>query len=234
MERALLLVVVPLVGYLIATPPGSTTSVTPHAQFDHLVVGIRSLDAGIREFAKLTGVTAEIGGKHPGRGTENALASLGHGSYLEIIAPQPDVELSPHDEPMRGLTHLKVIAWAIRVSDVDEAVASLKTAGLATTSPEPGARVTPAGTRLEWRTFGLADRTIATAPFFIEWSSTTKHPSTSAPGGCSLDALTVSDPASERLAAALSALGVATVSVVKGEPGIEAIVRCGSKTTTLK
>jgi hypothetical protein len=208
--------------------------VAPHAQFDHLVVGIRSLDAGIREFSQLTGITPEIGGKHPGRGTENALASLGGGSYLEIIAPEPDVKLSPQDEAMRELSHLKVIAWAIRVSDVDEAVASLKAAGLATTNPQPGARVTPAGTRLEWTTFGLADRTIATAPFFIEWSSNTKHPATSAPGGCSLDRLKVSDPASERLAAALSALGVTKVSVVKGEPGIEATVGCGSKTAILK
>jgi Glyoxalase-like domain len=94
--------------------------------------------------------------------------------------------------------------------------------------------VTPAGTRLEWRTFRLADQTIASAPFFIEWSSSTKHPSTSAPGGCSLGVLKVHDPASERLAAALSALGVADVAVVKGEPGIEATIECGSKTATLK
>jgi Glyoxalase-like domain len=233
MERALLLVLT-LIVYPIAPPSTSKTSVAPHAQFDHLVVGIRSLDAGIREFAQLTGVTAEIGGKHPGRGTENALASLGGGSYLEIIAPEPDVKLSPRDEAMRGLSHLKVIAWAIRVSDVNEAAASLKAAGLPTTNPEPGARVTPAGTRLEWRTFRLADQTIASAPFFIEWSSSTKHPSTSAPGGCSLGVLKVHDPASERLAAALSALGVADVAVVKGEPGIEATIECGSKTATLK
>ena len=54
----------------------------------HLVVGVRSLPEGIAEFEQLTGIKAAVGGKHPGRGTENALVSLGEGRYLEIIAPQ--------------------------------------------------------------------------------------------------------------------------------------------------
>jgi hypothetical protein len=111
-----------------------------HAQFDHLVVGVRSLGEGISEFERLTGVKATIGGRHPGRGTENALVSLGRGAYLEIIAPQKDAKLSPQDEPMRDLTHLTVIAWAIRVSNVDDVVAALRAAGFAATTPRPGAR----------------------------------------------------------------------------------------------
>jgi hypothetical protein len=205
-----------------------------HAQFDHLVVGVRSLAEGIEEFQRLTGVTARIGGKHPGRGTENALVSLGRDAYLEIIAPQKEAKLPPQDEAMRCLAHLKVIAWAIRVSNVDEAVAALTAAGCAATTPQPGARVTPEGERLEWRTFGLTDRTTAVAPFFIEWAAATKHPSTSAPGGCSLATIKVRDPASDRLASALSALGVTGATFASGEPGIEATLECGAKTVTLK
>ena len=203
------------------------------AQFDHLVVAIRSLPEGIAEFEKLSGIKATVGGKHPGRGTENALVSLGAGKYLEIIAPQQDAPLSPMDEGMRKLDRLHVINWAVSVSDVDAAAAALKAAGFATTAPAPGSRVTPAGDRLEWTTLGLGERNIAMAPFFIHWSASTKHPSTTTPGGCSLDTLTITDPNSDRLAAALGALGVRDVSYAKGALRIDAALACGSRKIAL-
>lgn len=210
-----------------------TTSSAVHAQIDHLVVAIRSLPEGIAEFERLTGVKATAGGKHPGRGTENALVSLGGGTYLEIIAPQDGAQLSPMDDAMRKLDRLHIINWAVSLSDVDAAVAALKAAGVATSPAQPGARITPSGDRLEWTTLGLADRTIAVAPFFINWSAGTKHPSTTAPGGCALDRLTITDPNSDRLAAALDALGVAGVSYAKGAVRIEATLTCGSRSATL-
>src|SRR6185436_20196195 len=80
-----------------------------HAQVDHLVVAIRSLPEGIAEFERLVGIKAVVGGKHPGRGTENALVSLGDGKYVEIIAPQDGATLSPRDEDMRKLDRLRII-----------------------------------------------------------------------------------------------------------------------------
>jgi hypothetical protein len=203
------------------------------AQFDHLVVAIRSLPEGIAQFEALTGIKAGVGGKHPDRGTENALVSFGSGKYLEIIAPQTAAQLSARDEAMRSLDRLRIINWAISVGSVDAAVATLRSAGFAATSPQPGSRVTPAGERLEWTTFGLADRTIGAAPFFINWSAGTKHPATTAPGGCDLGALTVTDPNSDRLSAALGPLGVTGVAYVKGGLRIEATVTCGNRTATL-
>jgi glyoxalase-like protein len=217
----------------LSTPSRPERSVPLHAQFDHLVVAIRSLPEGIAAFERLTGVTPGIGGQHPGRGTENALVSLGGGSYLEVIAPQKDATLSGQDAPMRGLDHLTIINWAVSVSDVDAAVAALKAAGFEATPPQPGARVTPAGDRLEWTTFGLGDRSVAVAPFFIHWSAGTKHPSTTAPGGCTLGSLAVRDPSGHRLASALEALAVGGVTVGDGPVRIEAILKCGSKTATL-
>jgi len=203
------------------------------ARFDHLVVAIRSLPVGIAEFERLTGVEAAVGGQHPGRGTENALVSLGAGSYLEIIAPQADARLSPQDDAMRAIDRLRILTWAVSVSDVDEAIATLKTAGFATLPPRPGTRVTPTGERLEWTTFGLDDRSLPVAPFFICWSAGTRHPSSAAPPGCSLEHLTVQDRSRGRLAAALTLLGVGPVTVADGEPAIEATLTCGSKTVTL-
>jgi Glyoxalase-like domain len=205
----------------------------PLAQFDHLVVAVRSLEEGVAEFERLTGVKAGAGGKHPGRGTENALVSFGGGKYLEIIAPQAGATLGPRDEPMRKLDRLRVINWAISVSDVAGAVAALKGGGFTASPPQPGSRVTPAGERLEWTTFGLADPAIPVAPFFINWSAATKHPSTTAPGGCEMPDLKITDPASDRLSAALGVLGVSGVTYAKGPLRMDATIRCGARTTTL-
>jgi hypothetical protein len=208
-------------------------SLAPRAQLDHIVVAIRNLAEGITQFERLTGVKAGVGGKHPGRGTENALVSLGGGSYLEIIAPQSGASLSPQDEAMRALERLTIINWAVSVPEVDGAVAALKSAGFAASPAQPGARLTPAGERLDWTTFGLSGADIGGAPFFIRWSPNTRHPSTTAPPGCALDRLVVQDPSSDRLTTAMNALDVSRVTIAKGASRIEATLTCGSKRATL-
>jgi hypothetical protein len=209
-------------------------AVPPHPQIDHVVVAIRSLDEGIAQFEALTGVKAGAGGRHPGRGTENALVSLGGGSYLEIIAPQKDAKLSSEDAKMRDLSRLTIIDWAVRIIDVDDALASLRRAGFGTSPPQPGARLTPSGERLDWMTFGLAAARIDTAPFFIRWSPNTRHPSTTAPGGCALERLVVRDPAADRLQAVMKALEVSGVTVAPGAASkIEVSLACGSKRAVL-
>ena len=209
------------------------TSLAPRAQLDHIVVGIRNLHEGIAQFEQLTGVKAGLGGKHPGRGTENALVSLGSGTYLEILAPQEAAALSPHDQTLRGLDRLSIIDWAVSVPEVDGAVAALKSAGFTASPAQPGARLTPSGERLDWTTFGLRGVEIDTAPFFIRWSPNTRHPSTTAPAGCELDALVIRDPASEKLAMAMRALDVPHVTIANGALHIEATLTCGSKRAVL-
>jgi Glyoxalase-like domain len=77
----------------LAVPAGSEdTDVAIH--IDHVMVGASNLDRAISDFEKATGIHPVFGGKHPGRGTENALVSLGRGTYLELIAPQPDAKPS--------------------------------------------------------------------------------------------------------------------------------------------
>lgn len=203
------------------------------AQFDHLVVGIRSLAEGTAHFARLTGVSPVPGGTHPGRGTENALVSLGPGEYLEIIAPQAEARLSDSDAKLRELARLTVVAWAVAVDNADTVRETLKAAGFATTVPQHGSRVAPSGERLEWEVFRLSDAKIVGAPFFIEWSETTTHPSITAPAGCSRERFRIQTPASDRISKMVKAVGLDGVSVTSGAPAIEAVVTCGPRRAIL-
>jgi hypothetical protein len=221
--------------------------VTDLARFDHLVVGIRSLDEGIDQFERLTGVKPAVGGQHPGRGTENALVSLGPGAYLEILAPQPKVQLSDTDLRLRNLDRLTIVTWAVAVEDAIAAAAALNLTGFGTTPAKRGSRVTPAGERLEWTVFKLAAGATSVAPFFIQWSESTRHPSGTAPGGCVLERLAVREPEPDRLSAVLDALGVTGVTIEGGkarieapearveasETRIEAGIRCATRTAVL-
>lgn len=163
---------------------------------DHVIVGIADLEEGIRSFAERTGVTAEIGGQHPGRGTQNALASLGSPLYLEIIAPVSGPP--PGMEALSNLNKLTPVGWAIGTRDLDATKARLEAAGFKVSAPRPGSRVKPDGQRLEWRTAAV-EIPGGLTPFLIEWGAQTAHPSTTSPEGCTLESIELHTPQAESL-----------------------------------
>lgn len=189
-----------LLGFLaVAGPVARFGAAKPPQQvrIDHVLLGAPDLDSAVKEFERLTGVRATYGGKHPG-GTHNALVSLGSGTYLELIAPQPGAEPASPFSALARFKRLTPLGWAVSASDGEHLRQLLQASGFAVTAPRPGSRTTPAGTTLRWDTFTL-ESPVDGAPFFISWSADSPHPSATAPAGCKLDMLTVFAPATEPL-----------------------------------
>ncbi len=156
------------------------------ALLDHFILGCDDLDRGIDFVEKHTGVRAAFGGVHPGRGTRNALLSLGERKYLEIMAPDPAQQVTPQIPRLRELKEPRIVGWAVHPIDMTQLAAHLHEAGVAFKDPQPGSRQRPDGKVLHWKSLTLIDDRNGLLPFFIEWSADSLHPSADAPKGCRL------------------------------------------------
>ncbi len=168
------------------------------ASLDHLLLGCNDLDSSVAFVEQRTGVRAAIGGVHPGRGTRNALLSLGERRYLEIIAPDPkQTKIEPFAldllNQIKSLKSPQLVEWAAHVSDMDTYARHLRAAGFKLEGPTPGQRKRPDGKTLHWKTLGLEENMNGLLPFFIQWSADSVHPSKDAPSGCSLVSFALED-----------------------------------------
>jgi Glyoxalase-like domain len=178
------------------------------SKVDHVILGIDDLQKGIEELESRTGVRAEFGGVHPGRGTQNALISLGEHHYLEILAPNPKEKGGERTAELRGLTALTPVGWAARANDLPSTQRLLRSHGAQTGEIRPGARKRPDGARLAWKTLEYTSPESPLLPFFIEWDHATAHPSATSPGGCRLAGFFLEDPNPAPLRDALQAAEV--------------------------
>jgi len=178
------------------------------AMLDHILLGCNDLDRGIQLVEESTGVRAAIGGVHPGRGTRNALLSLGERRYLEIIAPDPAQNEIVHYPQLRSMTDPRLIGWAVHPPDIAAVAKQLTENKIAFTGPEDGSRKRPDGRVLTWKTINLTDDRRGLLPFFIEWSADTVHPSADAAKGCTLDYFEVMSADPEELSSAFKRIGL--------------------------
>ena len=195
----------------------------PHL-LDHFILGCDDLDRGIDFVEKHTGVRAAYGGIHPGRGTRNALLSLGERKYLEIMAPDPAQQGTLQIPRLRELKELRIVGWAVHPADVSQLAARLRQAGVAFKDPQPGSRQRPDGKVLHWKSLTLIDDHDGLLPFFIEWSADSLHPSADAPKGCRLERFAAVNSRPDDLVKEVAILQI-DLSISRGEkPALQATI----------
>ncbi len=193
---------------------------------DHLVWGGADLDAEVERLERLLGVRAAVGGRHPGRGTHNAVIGLGPETYLEIITPdasQPEPE-GPRPFGLDSLDTPRLVAWSVRASDLAARARRARAAGLPLGPVSEMSRRRADGTLLEWTLTALPTDAVRPAiPFLIDWGRT-PHPAATAPPGCRLVALSGTDPDAGRWRPLLASIGV-RLTLEEGPGGLAALVR---------
>jgi hypothetical protein len=193
-------------------------------ELDHIVVGAASLEAGARYIREKLEVDIPRGGKHARMGTHNCVMALGAGTYLEVIAIDPEAPAPERprwyalDDPsMRALLEVgpRVITWVVRVADI---IGAVKSAPVSLGAVEPFTRG-----ELAWRLTVPEDGRLpggGVIPHAIEWDRGLRPWEAMADPGCRLVELALTSPDTERVAATLSALGCSGCStIVSLHPG---------------
>jgi hypothetical protein len=178
------------------------------ALLDHILLGCRNLNRGIAFVEEHTGVRAAFGGVHPGRGTQNALLSLGTRRYLEIIASDPKQAGVQQFSVITTLKEPRLIGWAAHPGGIQSLAKKLGQSGIKAEGPTPGSRKRPDGRELHWNTLTLHDNAQGLLPFFIEWSADSLHPSEDSPKGCSLVHFEAATPDPDALSKQITLLGL--------------------------
>ena len=198
---------------LAVTVVGNVRQVEPGgflATVDHLVYATPELQVGIDRIESVLGVRATPGGQHPGRGTRNALISLGPATYLEIIGPDPEQPTPAQPRPF-GIDDLKeprLMAWAAKGMELEHVASNAGRGGVKLGEVISGSRRRADGVVLSWRY--TDPRTVVAGgivPFFIDWGKT-PHPASTATQGALLIGLRGEHPDSEQVQKTLGRLGL--------------------------
>jgi len=200
---------------------------------DHLVYATPDLEESIRHLEQLFGVRASIGGQHLGRGTRNALITIGERAYLEIIGPDPDQPApnAPRWFEIDTIDRPRLVTWAAHANDIPALVAS---------SPVPlgaaaqGSRLREDGITLSWR---LTDPDVmlgdGVVPFFIDWGMS-PHPSSTAARGPRLVDVRGEHPDADATRAMLMQLGIPLAVTSASQPALIATLQTAAGPAELR
>jgi hypothetical protein len=138
-------------------------------QVDHITAAGKDLHA-MQRALKAAGIPSEYGGPHANHATEMALTSFPDGSYLELIAIQPQadpaaVAASPWHRCMES--NVGPCGWAVRPTDLTAEAERLRKAGVAVTASAKNGRRRPDGVQLAWETVQVGAGNGDFFPFLI-------------------------------------------------------------------
>jgi len=196
------------------------------AAVDHLILGASDLDQAVAWFETTTGVKPVIGGVHPGRGTRNALVSLGGRQYLEILAPDPAQQGASLKYDLKPLATPRLIHWVAVTNDINLVVEKSRSAGLSPVGPRDGSRARPDGRMLKWSSLDVVNNERVTLiPFFIQWAADSLHPSQDSPKGCELQSLVMEHPVPASVSETLGKLGIGAEVKQAKEARLRAVLK---------
>lgn len=146
------------------------------SRFDHAVIAVRDLSEAIQRYQAL-GFVVSPGGRHTGRGTENAIIRFGL-DYLELIAIYDTAELAGrglNGQALAGFLEQQeggLVGYALASADLAEDAERFQRTGLAAEGPFAMERLRPDGRRLSWRL--LVPGSVPWRrpwPFLIQWDA---------------------------------------------------------------
>jgi Glyoxalase-like domain len=156
-------------GTLLLALLGATPMIAADLKVDHVTAAGKDLRA-MQRALESAGIPSEYGGPHANHATEMALTSFPDGSYLELIAIQPEAEAAalaatPWRRCMEG--NAGPCGWAVRPADIAAETERLRKTGVAVTQPAKNGRRRPDGVQLDWETAQVGSGNGDFFPFLI-------------------------------------------------------------------
>ncbi len=203
-------------------------------RIDHLVYAVPDLERGVEHVERLLGVRATPGGRHLGRGTQNALLALGPRTYLEIIGPDRTQNAAPSWFRVAETIAPALVAWAVATSELEVISAMAAEAGVELGPIIEGSRTRTDGVQLRWRytdpTHMVAEGIV---PFFIDWGAS-PHPALTAARGATLRSLRAQHPQPELVQNMLDSLDVELPLTPAERAALIAMIDCAQGQVELR
>jgi glyoxalase-like protein len=136
---------------------------------DHVTVAGRDLHA-MQKALESAGLKSEYGGPHSNHATEMSLVSFPDGSYLELIAIQPNSDpkaVAAHEWHKFLEGNAGPTSWAVRPADFPAEVERLRKTGVSVSEPRNNGRKRPDGVDLQWETAQVGAGNGTFFPFLI-------------------------------------------------------------------